>query len=163
MPTPADTPLLLDAMFGKLATYLRMCGYDAAYALDRGIEADEALRKLADEEGRVLLTRDVNLGRRTDDSLVLAGKGIETQLAELCEAGFRLALDEPSRCSACNGTLRKVSDNEATPPFAPSPTERRVWRCRECGQPFWRGSHWDDVGARLEGLQRDRDETYRPD
>ncbi|MFW6382904.1 MAG: Mut7-C RNAse domain-containing protein, partial [Haloferacaceae archaeon] len=25
---------MLDAMLGKLATYLRMCGYDAAYVLD---------------------------------------------------------------------------------------------------------------------------------
>ena len=26
--------LLVDVMCGTLATYLRMCGYDAAYALD---------------------------------------------------------------------------------------------------------------------------------
>jgi len=35
--------LLLDTMLGKLATYLRMCGYDAAYALDEGVESDDAL------------------------------------------------------------------------------------------------------------------------
>lgn len=163
MATPDDTLLLLDAMLGKLATYLRMCGYDAAYALDRGIEADEPLRRLAEEEGRLLLTRDADLGGRTDDALVLTGKGIETQLAELLAADFRLVLDEPSRCSACNGTLREVSGGEATPPFAPSPSEQRVWRCRNCGQFFWQGSHWNDVGARLEGLKHDRDETYRPD
>jgi uncharacterized protein with PIN domain len=33
------TRLLLDAMLGNLATYLRMCGYDAADATDRGVEA----------------------------------------------------------------------------------------------------------------------------
>jgi len=34
---------LLDTMLGKLATYLRMCGYDTAYALDEEAEADDAL------------------------------------------------------------------------------------------------------------------------
>jgi hypothetical protein len=45
--------LLLDVMLGKLATYLRMCGYDAAYAVERGIEADDALLARADAEGRL--------------------------------------------------------------------------------------------------------------
>ncbi|MFC6904180.1 Mut7-C RNAse domain-containing protein [Halalkalicoccus tibetensis] len=163
MPTPDGTRLLLDAMLGKLATYLRMCGYDAAYALDRGVEADEALRTLAGEEGRLLLTRDTDLADRTADAVLLEARDVGTQLAELRDVGFELALDEPTRCSACNGELRELGNDEATPPSAPSTDERRVWRCRECGQPFWRGSHWDDVGARLEGLQRDRGETYRPD
>lgn len=57
--------LLLDAMLGKLARYLRMCGYDAAYALDRGVEADDGLREIAASEGRRLLTRDVDLAART--------------------------------------------------------------------------------------------------
>lgn len=38
--TPTDR-FLLDAMLGTLTTYLRMCGYDAAYALDHEIEADD--------------------------------------------------------------------------------------------------------------------------
>lgn len=50
--------LLLDVMCGTLATYLRMCGNDAAYALDRDVEADERLREIAADENRVLLTRD---------------------------------------------------------------------------------------------------------
>jgi len=32
---------LLDVMLGKLATYLRMCGYDTLYALEEDIEADD--------------------------------------------------------------------------------------------------------------------------
>jgi len=56
--------LLVDAMLGKLARYLRMCGYDAAYALDRGLEADEDLLAVARDEGRQLLTRDRQLADR---------------------------------------------------------------------------------------------------
>jgi len=46
-----DGKILVDAMCGKLARYLRMCGYDAAYTLDRGLEDDEAILAVAAEEG----------------------------------------------------------------------------------------------------------------
>jgi uncharacterized protein with PIN domain len=61
--------VLCDAMLGKLARYLRMCGYDTAYALDRGIEADAAIGELARREGRTLLTRDADLAARTTEDV----------------------------------------------------------------------------------------------
>jgi uncharacterized protein with PIN domain len=150
-PTPGRTPLLVDAMCGRLATYLRMCGYDTAYALDRGVEDDDALAELADSEGRLLVTRDRALARRTD-GVLLDARAIEDQLRELREHGFTLALGEPVRCARCNGTLEPVDDAATTPDYAPDPGERRVWRCRDCGQCFWEGSHWDDVARRLAAL-----------
>lgn len=59
-----DGPFLLDAMCGTLATYLRMCGYDVAYALDRDAEADDRLLDLAAAEDRTLVTRDRELAER---------------------------------------------------------------------------------------------------
>jgi uncharacterized protein with PIN domain len=161
MSTPAETAFLLDLMLGKLATYLRMCGYDTAYALDRGIEDDSKLRELASGEGRTLLTRDTDLVRQTDGAVLLRGRAIETQLSELMENGFELELDEPARCSACNGPLRGVPPRESTPSFSPSPTEQAVWRCCACGQLFWKGSHWWDVETTLAGLETGPTETYR--
>jgi hypothetical protein len=71
---------LLDAMLGKLATYLRMCGHDTAYALDRapdgghanapeddasaGIEDDDELLALARAEGRRIPTTAGSGGAR---------------------------------------------------------------------------------------------------
>ena len=55
---PETDRLLLDVMLGKLAVYIRTCGYDAAYAGDRGLEADARIREVAASEGRLLLTRD---------------------------------------------------------------------------------------------------------
>ncbi|MFB6152031.1 MAG: Mut7-C RNAse domain-containing protein [Haloarculaceae archaeon] len=148
-----DATLLLDVMLGKLATYLRMCGYDAAYAGERGIESDDALLDAARAEDRLLVTRDRELARRGDESVLLAGREIRDQLRELREEGFELALaDEPRRCSACNGRLRAVDRTEPTPEYAPAPHEETVWRCADCGQHFWKGSHWDHVGETLEDL-----------
>ena len=56
--TPEHDDLLLDVMLGKLASYLRMCGYDAVYALDEGLEADDAVQRRAAADARRLLTRD---------------------------------------------------------------------------------------------------------
>lgn len=154
MPAPSDTTLLLDVMLGKLATYLRMCGYDAAYALDRGVEDDARLRAIADREGRTLLTRDVELATNAPGGVLLESGDVREQLLELSRRGYVLSLDVPTRCARCNGRLRRLRPEESTPSFAPAPSERSVWTCRDCGQPFWRGSHWDDVEDALGRIRR---------
>lgn len=149
--TPADTALLLDAMLGTLATHLRMAGYDAAYALDRGIEADDALAELADAEGRLLVTRDADLAARAD-GLLVESRDVVDQLRELSAAGFELTLSEPARCSKCNGVLDEIEADAETPAYAPAAGTRRVWRCSACDQHFWTGSHWDAVAETLSEL-----------
>jgi len=145
--------LLLDAMLGKLATYLRMCGYDAAYALDRGVEADDRLLSIADGEDRVLLTRDRQLAAQATESLLLESRDVRDQLRELQEAGYDLTLArEPVRCGQCNGRLNAVDPDDPTPLSVPDPDAESVWQCRDCGQYFWRGSHWDDVRETLAAL-----------
>jgi uncharacterized protein with PIN domain len=141
---------LCDAMLGKLARYLRMCGYDTAYALDRGVEADDAVHDLTRREERCLLTRDAALAARTEGAIELSARDIEEQLRELDAAGVSLSLPEtPSRCGRCNGPLRPVDPAAQTPADAPDPSETGVWRCKRCGGHFWKGSHWDDVRERL--------------
>lgn len=154
MASPADTALLLDVMLGKLATYLRMCGYDAAYALERGVEDDARLRAIADREGRTLLTRDVELAANASNGLLIESRDIRGQLLELSRRGYVLSLEVPTRCARCNGRLDRLDPVESTPPFAPDPEGTAVWQCRDCGQPFWRGSHWEDVSDTLEAIRR---------
>ncbi|WP_276271342.1 Mut7-C RNAse domain-containing protein [Haloarcula litorea] len=151
--TESRPPLLLDTMLGKLATYLRMCGYDAAYAMDRGAESDEDLLALSNTEGRRLVTRDERLARTAEDAVLLTEREVEDQLRELAAAGFPLTLaEEPSRCGTCNAPVERVDRTEPTPDYAPDPAEETVWRCRDCGQHFWRGSHWDDVADTVADL-----------
>lgn len=152
-PERAHDRLVLDVMLGKLATYLRMCGYDTVYALDRDLEADDRILALARAEGRTLLTRDRGLAARTDDSVLLTERDVADQLRELRAAGFRLELDDsPTFCGTCNGLVAAVSPADGTPEYAPDPAETDVWRCAECGQCFWKGSHWDDVAGTLADL-----------
>lgn len=144
------TRLLVDTMLGRLATYLRMCGHDTVYSLDAGLEADDAILAAARESDRTVLTRDRELAARSDDSILLESRDIQSMLAELAGGGFALELPEtPRRCSNCNGQLTRVSTEATTPEYAPDPYTVDVWRCRDCGQHFWKGSHWNDVAETL--------------
>ncbi|WP_247001933.1 Mut7-C RNAse domain-containing protein [Halosolutus gelatinilyticus] len=142
--------LLLDVMCGGLDAYLRMCGHDTVYAGDRGLEADDDLLAVARDEGRVVITRDVELAGRPDDAILLESREVEGQLRELADAGIDLALaTEPEFCGRCNGPLDRVPETAPTPEYAPDSASIDVWRCIECGQHFWRGSHWDRVARTL--------------
>lgn len=140
-------------MCGKLAVYLRMCGYDAAYVLERDAEADDRALDLVRTEGRTLVTRDRDLAARAPDSILLSRRDLVDQLRELRDAGVPLAVDDdPVRCGACNGPLEQLPTYAETAEYAPDPADEAVWRCRACGQMFWKGSHWDGVRETLEGL-----------
>jgi len=166
--SPSPPRVLLDVMLGKLATYLRMCDYDAAYALDRDIEDDDRLLSLSVAEDRTLITRDRELAARADDALCLTERDVLDQLREVATAGYPVELAaEPTRCGACNGPVDRVGSvgnagvdpPEYVPDDVGRPVEdasggdaRPAWRCRDCGRWFWKGGHWDDVAARLETL-----------
>jgi len=153
--------LLLDVMCGGLVSYLRMCNYDTVYAGDRGIDADDDLLALARAEKRTLLTRDVQLASRVDDAILLESREVEDQLRELAASGIDLSpADDPAFCGRCNGSLEPVSETASTPGYAPSPSSERIWRCQDCSQHFWRGSHWDRVA---ETLARVTDSTRTDD
>lgn len=175
--TGADR-FLVDAMCGTLATHLRMCGYDVVYALDRSFAkaldrsgedeshgerateppartdpSDETILAVARAEDRRVVTRDRHLADRADDAILLRTRDLDGQLRGIRRAGYDLRLpDEPVRCSECNGRLDAVDADGTTPEYAPDPVETAVWRCPDCGQCFWRGSHWDAVAARLASL-----------
>ncbi|PAU83945.1 hypothetical protein CK500_05800 [Halorubrum salipaludis] len=169
--------VLLDVMCGTLATYLRMCGYDAAYALDREIEDDDRLLSVAAAEDRTLITRDRELAARAErgdgtDAVLLAERDVLDQLREVADAGYPVELaDEPTRCGACNGPVERVPDSDPgtgdpdPPEYVPDDVGaaaaggserdadvRPAWRCRDCGRWFWKGSHWESVAARLDAV-----------
>lgn len=150
--------LLVDSMCGGVVTYLRMCGYDTVFAGDRGLDADDELLEAARTAHRTIVTRDVALAERTPAVIVLSATSTDRQLATLAAAGLDLSLaPDPRYCGACNGRLESLDEGVQTPEYAPDPDETDVWRCLECGQDFWKGSHWDRVGETLAGIDPDAD------
>lgn len=142
-------------MCGGLRSYLRVCGHDTAYVLDDASPGDPAtedaaIARRARAEGRTLVTRDVQLAGRAEGAILLESREVGEQLRELRAAGVPLEpVETPAFCGACNGPLARLGDDEATPGYAPDPDEVAVWRCRHCGQCFWKGSHWERIEETL--------------
>jgi uncharacterized protein with PIN domain len=149
--TSKDTAprLLVDAMLGRLARWLRLMGYDAEYWRSG---SDTALVHQARSEDRLVLTRDRQLaGRRGVGALLIHGETLDEQIDEV-----RAILgSDPlpfGRCSQCNGPLEDLPHADArdlVPPYVWN-TQSSFRRCTRCGRVYWRGTHWPGMHARLE-------------
>ena len=91
-------------MLGRLARWLRMLGYDAAYWRTG---SDDDLIRRAHAEGRLILTRDHTLaGRRGVRAVLISAEKLDEQIVEARPALGRADPPQPfSRCCACNGRL----------------------------------------------------------
>jgi hypothetical protein len=147
-PAPPSTPrFALDIHLGRLASYLRLSGFDVAYRNDF---TDEELAALSHDEDRTLLTRDRELLKR---SLVSRGYFVrETmprrQLAEVIRR-FDIARQMApfTRCARCNSLLAVVPKEVVAhrlPPHVRSSRETFL-RCTGCGHVYWNGAHVDQI------------------
>lgn len=100
---------VLDNHLGKLATYLRLLGFDALYRNDYN---DEVLARLSVEERRILLTRDRGLLKRggITHGYCVRGTDPEQQLLEVIRRFDLGSATRPfNRCLLCNSLLEPVS------------------------------------------------------
>jgi uncharacterized protein with PIN domain len=146
---------LVDQMLGRLAAWLRLLGYDSVQLID---EADSALVRRAEAEGRILLTRDRALAAvRGVPVHLIEGQALADQLREVL-AAFDLHPERArafSRCSRCNRPVIAVS-KEAVRAAIPATVYRRIDRftaCPGCGKVYWQGNHSDRIRALLDGLK----------
>jgi len=142
-----------DTMLGRLAKWLRILGYDTRYdpALD-----DDALLRLAQAEGRILLTRDHALARRGGPHAFLVDHEDLLQQLRTIRERFGEPADAPfSRCPVCNARLVMVP-REAVTPHVPAFVWRqheRFHRCPECGRIYWPGTHFERMRSVLQALE----------
>lgn len=157
---------LVDAMLGDVARWLRILGEDCVYA-DPDWPDDRVLAS-ARPEDRVLVTRDVRLVDRARAASLRALLVPQADVEEVLVGVYRslgLAPDSgraATRCSLCNGALVQTGPGDAKrralamgrEPPRPEVQERheRFWSCAVCGQPYWRGTHWENIEAVRERL-----------
>ncbi len=145
MPRPR---FLADEMLGSLARWLRIMGYDTAYARD--VTDGEVLRR-ACEESRIVLTRDRQLAQRAgEQGLRVESEDLEGQLQQVaCALGLEVE-GRMTRCTVCNGELRDATPEEVerAPPRVRA-CQEVVLICQDCGQMYWQGTHWDRIQERL--------------
>lgn len=150
MTSPAPS-LLVDAMLGRLARWLRLAGYDAAFWREG---SDEELIAAARAEDRLIVTQDHALaGRRGVHALLIEAEDLDGQIAEARAALARRGpVPEPfRRCAECNGLLVELSHADAqglVPPYVWH-TQTVFRRCDRCGRAYWKGTHWPEMEHRL--------------
>src|SRR5215468_10681222 len=103
------TPMFVaDAALGRLATWLRLLGYDVVYARD--LRETELLRQ-AIAHGRILLTRNTRLLRRRTlpPHVFVRSDDFRAQLRQVIDAcGLRSALAFLVRCARCNTPIEHL-------------------------------------------------------
>ncbi len=141
-------------MLGKLARWLIMLGYDAAYGGAAG-ESDAALLERAKKEGRIFLTRDTRIPRAAGlRMLVVRPTRFEDQLRYVLKA-LELKPDRKklfTRCTYCNEALASVPREEALALVPPMVQELQTdfWRCGTCKRMYWGGTHVQRTVEKLE-------------
>jgi uncharacterized protein with PIN domain len=144
-PEPLREPrFVLDGHLGQLARLMRLVGFDTAYRNDF---TDHELARVSAGEGRVLLTRDVGLLKR---SVITHGYFVRStdsrdQLIEILRRFDLARLVRPfERCMRCNGTLEEVDVSEVRDGLQPDTLRYydEFRRCDSCGQVYWKGSHY---------------------
>jgi uncharacterized protein len=140
---------LADEMLGTLARWLRMMGYDTKYA--RGLLDGEILT-LASEEGRIILTRDRQLAERARDHGMLISSAVPDEQLENVVRAYGLNDDGAmTRCTLCNGQLQLVSKDAIAGkvPERVLSSHDEFYRCPQCGQVYWKGTHWDNIMKKM--------------
>jgi uncharacterized protein with PIN domain len=145
-PRPLREPrFVLDTHLGRLATYMRLLGYDTLYthAAD-----DKELARVSHEQGRILLSRDRGLLKRrvvTHGHWVRSDKPPDQVVEVMRRFDLTGAARPFTRCLRCNALVVPVTKAEVLDRLEPRTKlyYDRFGRCPACGRVYWQGSHYE--------------------
>lgn len=147
-----------DEMVGKLARWLRVCGFDVSYK--RRI-ADLELIRAAKQEQRIIITRDTHLVERLQksDYFFIHFDHLEKQLQEFFRQ-FPSLLDEVqflTRCIECNTLLESIEKEEVKGKVWPYvyQTQSQFSICPFCERIYWQATHVERIRERLQEILQD--------
>ena len=141
------TRFFVDSMLGNIAKKLRLTGYDSKYFSDID---DDAIIESAKNEDRIIISRDKDLVKKSKwigvKSIFITNNDEVEQLLEIAKfsniVDFQIKGDI-ARCPKCNSEteyISKFSVQGVVPPKVFEVNER-FWKCKECNQLYWEGTH----------------------
>lgn len=141
---PDELRFIADVHLGRLARYLRMCGFDTLF---EQYYDDREIIDLSVKEGRIILTRDKDLLKSKkvrNGHLVHSDVPVE-QIREILSACNAAEMIKPfTRCMECNGVMEPVGKKEIIDRLMPMTRDYydEFKRCSTCGRIYWEGSHF---------------------
>jgi len=132
---------------GRLARWLRILGFDAAYFTS----ADRTkLTMLSLKEDRIILTRDTRLSRYAGYRTLRVDSDLFKEQVSQVLKGLNLEIDEDklfTRCIVCNQELQETDKQEikSKVPEYVFQTQESFKICPKCKRIYWQGTHWGNV------------------
>ncbi len=145
---------ILDVHLGRLAKYLRLCGFDTIF--EKSL-TDREIVDISVTGKRVILTRDRGLlkAKRITHGYWVRSSKPKEQLREVIERlDLKGAFSPFTRCLVCNGLLREVK-KETVIDDLPERTRdyfTEFRRCDSCGRIYWEGSHYERMKKFISGF-----------
>lgn len=149
-----EIKFILDVHLGRLAKYLRLCGFDTSFS---NLYGDREIIDTAAHEKRIILTRDKQLlkDKRVSHGYWIRSQNHNEQLKEVFvrfDLKDRLALF--SRCIRCNTLLEEISKEKIIARLQ-ADTSRyfsKFMRCPYCDRIYWEGSHYDNMKVIIDDI-----------
>ena len=152
----SEPRFVLDGHLGRLASHLRMLGLDSLY---HHAYEDEELVRISLNEGRILLTRDrlLLMHKVITQGYLLRSMNPTEQLYEVVQR-FRLVkwVKPFARCMRCNHPLLPVTKEMVLEKLEPLTKKYydEFKLCPDCGQVYWKGSHYERMLALIHEVSR---------
>jgi len=151
--------VLCDHMLGNLATWLRILGVDTVFPSNT--VSDDEILKCAQDDGRVLLTRDKMLVARAKKKGIpvvsVTSTSLPDQLRQVLDVVPVDRNEVLSRCTVCNTALVPVPVEEARlhVPEKVAARQQQFWFCPVCRKFYWKGTHYENMEQKIAGLLRE--------
>lgn len=153
-----EPKFILDVHLGKLAKYLRLCGFDTIY---NNHQDDLEIIDTAVLEKRIILTRDIGLlkNRKVTHGYWMRATDPKKQIVEILKKFDLFSKMKPfTRCLECNLKTQPIAKEQILDRLAPRTqsyyTEFHI--CTQCNRLYWRGSHYEKMQKLIEHLQSQR-------
>lgn len=146
------TPMFIaDAALGRLATWLRLLGYDTAFARD--LDPLSVVRR-ALAEGRIVLTRNTQLilQRPLPRYVLVRDDDYRAQLRQVVDTCALTALPAfLHRCARCNTLLAPMARADACMrvPAYVCATQTTFAQCPTCDRIYWPATHVERMRREL--------------
>lgn len=152
MNTKTPPRFIADCHLGKLAKYLRVMGFDTLFF---GTIDDNDLIDLANEEGRIILTRDRILHERKNSPTFYLEPIDNLEQLQALQSEYKLKeYSLESRCVVCNTMLKSVEKSKIENQI---PTKVKKYfsefeMCNKCERVYWRGDHYKKMMLTIDAI-----------
>ncbi|AFS82023.1 Mut7-C RNAse domain-containing protein [Candidatus Nitrosopumilus sediminis] len=153
---------LVDAMLGNIARKLQIFGYDSEYKSN--IDDLELIKKAKNEQ-RIIISKDRELIiKAKKQGIISVHITKENEIEQFLEILEQISLEldavsgDRARCTKCNSLTSQIDKSNISDkiPQKVSEFNDKFWKCNNCDQIYWEGTHIKKMQEFLEKIKLGR-------